>query len=240
MSVQIKTIPSFLLKGVDPKKLYKDYEDGVFNRPVHYAQNIKLSKNNPILAPIFGKTMADPVFAVSDRFNNSIVIATTNHVNVERFLTTGVFPPDGGRCDYCKQDFTHKPIGYPIAYDEKSVLTGDTYKSMYYFWTEGEYCSYECALGDVRRLSNRSVNMVDASIYDAERLLHLLYKLQYPDHPPLLPSSDPKLLKANNGSLTTAEWRDGHHLYQRTDGIFTLPGKVTYERTQISADNQQR
>jgi len=235
MATKISVIPSFLLKGVSPQKLLLDYQAGLFNRPVNFHNKIKISSNNPIMAPVYGNSSNDAIYAIKDRNNCTIVVATSNHGNVEIYNKDGLENACGGRCDLCKQDFTHKSIGYPLAYEEKSILTNvegleARYLVKYTFWTEGEFCSYECALGYIRIMLGRPADQTDSTIKDSESMLHLLYKLQYPDNTILNPAADPKLLKNNKGSLTTDEWKDKRHVYKRTDRVVLLPGKVEYAR----------
>jgi len=227
--------PTFLLKGLDPNKLFADYQSGFFSRPVSLKQKIKIAPNTAILAPTYGTTNYSPVFCVKDRNNCSIVIATTGHSDFEVFTRTGGELPTGGRCDHCKDDFTETVVGYPVGYQELTVLTNDhndskqaRYRILYVFWVEGKFCSFECALGYVRLILSRPADYRDTTLRDSERMLKTLYKFQYPTAGPLRPAQDPRLLKINGGSLTKEEWRDVRHVYLRTDRILMIPAKVEY------------
>lgn len=227
--------PTFLLKGVDPDKLLADYLSGFFSRPIKSKGQITIAKNGMILAPTYGVTNNSPIFTLKDRNNCSVIIATSGHVDYEIFTRTGGRLPEGGRCDRCKEDFTHTAMGYPIGYQEQTVLTTDTqdpkqarYRTLYIFWVEKCFCSFECALGYVRLFLNQPAEYRDSTIRDSERMLKILYKLTYPTAPPLRPSQDPSLLITNKGSLTREDWQDSRHIYIRTDRILMIPAKVEY------------
>ena len=142
--------PTFLLKGLDPEKLKADYKAGFFSRPVNIKSHIRMSNVSAILAPVYGTSNYDPIFSVKDRNNCSVVIATTGHQSFNIFNKTGGQLKQGGRCDFCKVDFTETAVGYPISYQETPVLLNDEgesrYRIYYNFWTEGEFCSFECDL----------------------------------------------------------------------------------------------
>jgi hypothetical protein len=225
--------PAFLLKGLDPIKLLSDYQAGFFSRQITNKSTIKISQNKTILAPTYGNTNHSPVFCVKDRNNCSILIATTGHENYEVFTSTGGGLPLGGRCDFCKEDFDHTAMGYPLGYQEITALTTDDsgnhrYRILYTFWVEGEFCSFECALGWIQSILSRPADFRDTTLRDSGSMLLFLHKLMYPNSGPLRPSQDPKLLRSRKGSLTKEEWKDYHHVYIRTDRVLMIPAKVEY------------
>lgn len=230
-----RVTPTFLLKGLDPQQLLADYQSGFFTRQSTPKSKIKISQNTAILAPTYGTTNHSPVFCIKDRNNCSVVIATTGHSNFEVFTRTGGSLPIGGRCDFCKYDFTDTAVGYPVGYQESTVLTTDSpdttnsrYRVLYTFWVEGEFCTFECALGYVRKLLSRPSDQRDTTIRDSERMLKMLHHLIYPTAGPLRPAQDPRLLQSNRGSLTREEWQDRRHIYVRTDRILMIPAKIEY------------
>ncbi len=239
--------PSFLLKGVDPNKLFESYQVGYYARSFEEALSkkgkIKLTANTAILAPTYGRTNIDPVFCVKDRHNCGVIIATTGHDDLNIFTRTGGKLPEGGRCGKCQDDIVGVAVGYPIAYQETTVLTkrfnkpnpvkGTRNPSRYYaihnFWVEGRYCTFECALADIRLHLNQPSDYRDTMLRDSERLLKLLHKLTYRDAPPLRPAQEPRLLcEGHGGSLTKQEWSDKRHVYKRTDRVLIIPAKVEY------------
>ena len=226
-----RVTPTFLLKGIDPNKLFADYQAGVFSRPPTAKSKIKIAQNIAILAPKYGVTNRDPVFCMKDRNNCSIIVATTNHSNFDVFTRTSGQLQTGGRCMHCTEDIQGISVGYPIGYQETTVLTNDDnnarnahYRVLYTFWVEGRFCDFECALAYVQTMLARPSNYRDTTIRDSERMLKLLYKLTYPTAGPLRPAQDPKLL----GALTREEWKDPRHVYVRTDRLLMIPAKVEY------------
>ena len=230
MSTRIN--PTFLLKGLDQNKLVADYQAGFFSRPVTNKTKIKISQQTEILAPTYGVTNYSPIFCVKDKNNCNIIVATTGHSDFEVFTRTGGSLPMGGRCDHCKDDFNHLSVGYPVGYQEQTVLTNDAtqalYRIIYVFWVDGEFCSFECALGFVKLMLAHPSDYRDTTIRDSERMLKLLYKLTYPTAGILRPAQHPRLLISNKGSLTREEWSDQRHVYIRTDRILMIPAKVEY------------
>lgn len=231
--------PTFLLKGIDPFEVLREYQAGLYSRPIQKKCQIKITNNTTILAPTYGNNNNHPIFCMKDRNNSSIIIATTNHQNYEVFTKNGGQVPEGGRCDFCKEDFPHASVGYPVAYKELTLLTNDSgdtndakYRIVYVFWVEGCHCSFECALGYVRLFMNRPANNRDNSMADCERYLRLLYKLTYPQSGNLRAAQDPRLLKNfNKGSLTKEEWSDSRHVYTRSDKVLMIPAKIEYIRS---------
>jgi len=230
-----RVTPTFFLKGLDPNKILMDYQAGVFSRPIKNKTKITLAQNSGILAPIYGTTNNSPIYCLKDRNNCSVIIATTGHADYKVFTTTGGDLPTGGRCILCGKQFDHKALGYPIGYQELTVLTNDSadpkqarYRVLYVFWVEGRFDRFECALGYVRLLLAKPADYRDTTIRDSERMLKFLFKLMYPTAPSLCPAKDPLLLIENGGSLTMEEWQEARHIYTRTDRILMIPAKVEY------------
>lgn len=230
-----KITPSFLLKGIDPNVLLARYQAGAFTKIQKKKSKIKINANVSILAPIYGSTNQSPIFCVKDRNNCNIVVVTTGHADYEIFTKSGGILSTGGRCDHCKDDFDSIAIGYPIGYQENSILLNSDpdpqngrYRVIHTFWVEGKFCSFECALGYVRLILSKPADYRDTTIRDSERLLKFLYKLMHPKGGILRPAQDPRLLKSNGGSLTKEQWIDNRHIYIRTDRILMIPAKVEY------------
>lgn len=227
-----RVIPTFLLRGLDPNKILSDYQSGYFSRPISAKTKITISQNATILAPTYGSTNQSPIFSIKDRNNSSVVIATTGHSNFEVFTSNGGKLPVGGKCGCCSEDFTHVSVGYPIAYQETTVLMNDDpdpkkahYRVIYSFYVEDSFCDFECALYYVRKFVSRPADQRDTTLRDSERLLKLLYKLMYPTAPPLRSAQNPRLLISHGGSLTREQWKDVRHIYIATDRILMIPTK---------------
>lgn len=228
-----KVTPTFLLKGIDPQKIISDYQAGVFSTPTHAKQKIKISQNSTILSPSYGSSNQDAIFCIKDKNNCSTVVATSGHEDYQIYTRTGGFLPKGGRCELCKEDFVETAIGYPVGFNEHTILTNDDsdinnakYRTLYIFWVEGRFCSFECSLGFVQMILSKPFDR-DNTLLDSEFLLKLLFKLMHPLGN-LRASQDPRLLKTNGGSLTKEQWQDKKHIYVRTERILMIPVKVEY------------
>lgn len=226
-----RVTPTFLLKGLDPNKLLSDYHAGFFSRSPAAKSKIKIAQNMTILAPKYGISNHAPVFCLKDRNNCSVVVATTNHTGFEVFTRTGGQLPTGGRCMRCTQDIPGVAMGYPVGYQEVTVLTNADvnpqnarYRVLYTFWVDGRFCDFECTLAYIQSMLARPAIYRDTTIRDSERMLKLMFRLMHPTAGPLRPAQDPGLL----GALTDEEWKDPRHVYVRTDRILMIPAKVEY------------
>lgn len=222
--------PTFLLKGLDFKRLVADYHTGFFSRIPLQKEKIVASKSALILAQEYGVNNYDAIFSVKDKYNSNVVIATIGHSDFEVFTKSGGDLPSGGRCDFCKEDIKGIAIGYPIAYEENTILVefegSYKYRIIYTFWVEKRYCDCECALGFLRR---------DPSLRGFERLLKTMYRFMYPTGGALIPAQDPGLLVSNGGPLSKEQWKDKRHEYVRTDRVLLIPAKTEYIRLDYTA-----
>lgn len=232
MSARI--VPTFLLKGVDVKKIFDDYHSGYYSHPTGPKAKIALAQNAVVLAPTYGTSNHDPIFCVKDRNNCDVVVATSGHEGFKVFTTSGGDLPAGGRCDYCKQDFEHTAVGYPVGYQELTVLTSPdetvengVYRVLYVFWVTGRFCTFECALGHVNTYTEKSKKPM---LKDSGGMLKMLYHLTYPNSGALRPAQDPSLLISNGGSMSKSEWENPRHIYNRTDRVLMIPAKIEYLR----------
>lgn len=228
--------PTFLLKGLDPIKLLEDYRKGYFNHPItHKNKKITLSTSNITVLPTYSNNSQAPVYQIKDRNNSNIIIATSGHENFQVYTANGGSLPSGGRCSYCREDITTTSMGYPIAHEEKIILTPEEdgitrYRIHQIYWVEDRFCSFECTLGYIRNMLSRPVNNRDSTLLDSETLLKQLYLQMYPEGGVLRPAQDPKLLIGNGGSLSREEWSNSKHIFVRTDRVQLLPAKVEYMR----------
>jgi hypothetical protein len=235
INMATKITPTFLLKGIDPQKIISDYQAGVFSKPVQAKQKIKIPQNKTILAQSYGSSNHDAIFCIKDKNNCSIIVATSGHEDYQLYTRNGGALPKGGRCEFCREDFTDIALGYPVGFSETTLLTNDDsdinnarYRNFYNFWVEGHFCSFECALGFVQMILSKPFDR-DNTLLDSEFLLKLLFKLMHPNGI-LREAQDPRLLKVNGGSLTKEQWQDKKHIYVRTERILMIPAKVEYNQ----------
>lgn len=224
--------PTFLLKGISPKLLLKRYEEGDF--PKKEKTLIQIGQLPSIAVNTCGDSTKEGNYFIKDKYNSKIFVSTSGSSNVEIMRNTGE-PIKGGRCKSCLVDFTHDSIGYPIAHKEYTLLMkGDAqdkpvYRVFHKFWIECVFCSYECALYHLELLRKVN-NTMNRTICDAERLLKLMFRLNYPKAGPLKSTKDPLLLKRCGGSLDQKDWENPNHTYQRTHKIILDYAKVAYNR----------
>lgn len=227
MSTKIN--PTFLLKGINPQELLVSYQNGAFSTIKPNPENkIVITKNTIVVAPEYGNTNDDAIFAFKDKNNIDMVYATSNHVNYNVHLADGQKLPMGGRCDWCKEDFTHQSLGYPIAQQELTILVDGYLRVHYNFWVEGEFCSFECAGGKLKESNNQPLTYRDVNIRDSQSMLNTLFLLTYPDETSFHPAKDYRLLKSRKGSMEIDTWRNSRHKYFRTDRVLLTPAKVEY------------
>ena len=222
--------PTFLLKGVDPAKIIRDYNNGLYSRPPVAKSKIKLASARPTMAPQYGSNNRESIYAIRDKYNTNNIFVTSGHKDCEVYTKNGCKLPQGGFCPSCEKHYTHESVGYPIAMQENNIMcpVENVYKLTYVFWVEGAFCRFECALGFLRKNFSRYTNYQDQSTRDSEELLKFLYKLMYPNGPRLRPSQDVRLLERNGGSLNDDEWNDNSHVYVKTDRVLLLPMKSEY------------
>ena len=228
-----RVVPTFLLKGVDPHKLLQDYQQGFFNRDPPTKSPIKLVQNVALLANSYSSNRADRLYAIKDRNNSNVVLASSSYISWKMVAVGGeVKEAVIRRCCHCRSDVKvapgEVPLGYPIAFEESCLLKDGHYYIIYTFWMEDTACDYECSLGYVEGRNAVPSNYRDPLLKDSARMLHYLYRLQYPKGEILRPAKDPLLLDSNGGSLTRAEWKDKSHCYLRQDRIVVLPARVEY------------
>lgn len=223
---------SFLLRGINPTKIFNDYHNGKFSNKELFipVTKAKISELTTILAPEYGTSPADAIYTFKDKNNIPVIIATTNHKAYEIYRKNSV-QAMGGRCEWCLQDFPHLAIGIPVAVAEKflAVKEGDKYSNQrtFCFWVEGIFCSFECVLAHIHRFL--SLDSTRGNYYDnSESLLKFLHKLQFPQENKLHPHPHPRLLKLNGGSLEVKDYYKTTHTYHKTPNIVLLPAKACY------------
>jgi hypothetical protein len=236
--------PTFLLKGIDPNTVYKDYLAGKFSEPHSNRGKIKIVSNMKVLAPKFGESNAAPVYLLKDKHNCRVVVATSNHNNYDIFVKEGSssfsnIPMNQTRhCKVCNKEFSGRGAGNIIGFQEMVLLEDGKYRLHYFFWTEEEiFHGMECLARYILDRNATSVSQRDAFVSESLRALRLLHKLMYPNaKAPLKPCNDPSLLIANGGSLTWEEWENENHVYTKTDRVVLIPAKVEFIRNNALAE----
>ena len=216
------------LKLINPAGVHKKYLDSFFDRPVPQKEGIKIAQNDNKLTTVYSNNQLQGVFSIKDRYNNPIVIATTEFTNLIIHGTGGSVNGAVGRCDCCKRDFpivkdggnkNEGPGGYPYSYDRQTLLENNKYVVKHIFFIKGQLCSYQCCLYWMNLLKLNP------------DLLHSMYKIHHPNAPPLRESNDPRLLISNGGSLTEDEWLDEKYQFRETNkNIKFIPMRTEFQR----------
>jgi hypothetical protein len=228
--------PTFLLKGVSPKILLKRYAEKNF--PKKEKTPITITQFPSIAVNTCGNSTKDGNYYIKDKYNSKIFVATSGSGNIEVVQKTGEAPVKGGVCKSCLNTFEHESIGYPVAYQEYTLLMRDdetnpevkpVYRIFHKFWIEGIFCCYECVLYHIELLQKAGTTL-HRTTCDSIKLLKLMFRLTYPKAGPLKGTKDPLLLKRCGGSLEQKEWEDTRHTYHRTHKIILDYAKVSYNR----------
>lgn len=208
---------SFLLKGLNITDIHKQYKQGYFNRPIPIKQPLKFIKKN--------KIESKEIKQNDTTFYKSIQLSGQKYVE----LYTQHKPLCGGRCDFCKCDFTTDIIGYPIHYEEQQVLTDqNVYHIKHLFWVEGCFHSYECCLAYINKFNHFFYQNYQE--FNVKVMFKYMYSLLIGDFNKLKPAHDSKLLCHEGGSMTLNEWSDVSVQYERTNDVIRIPAQVIYTK----------
>lgn len=101
-------------------------------------------------------------------------------------------------------------------------------QNVFVFWVEGCYHSYECGLATCFKNAALPTCHRDPNYSDSEAWLRQMYKLAYPDAPPLRAAPDRRLHAARHGPLDPEKYENRHHVYRRTTRCLLIPAKVEY------------
>ena len=220
--------PTISLRGLDPSKVLRDYQEGKYRKYQPVAVKIKLASLSTLVLQSYNTDSSKGIYFIKDRSNMPRFIATTESSTYETFSKgEGVRAP-GGRCAYCLQDFTHDSIGIPIKMERRTLYKTDDHDVVvtaphYVFWTTGVFCNFRDALGFIR--SCKAGTFPE----DSEKLLMFMWSLDHPDEV-LTPSPDPRLLDSLGGPLTRTEFDDTKYRYHPTGQFILLPAKLKFYR----------
>lgn len=233
--------PTFLLRGVDPNKVLRDYQNGKYTQHVPISAKVKLSDLSSIIAPTYGADRNSGIYSYKDKNNVTMTIATSNHKAYEIYNSDGGEVSVGGRCRYCLKDFTHRSVGIPIKMEKVNVFIKDENDNVvevnpiYKFWVEDlTCCSYRHALGLIRANLSQPVFHRDSQYNKSEEYLKLMYRLETEKVEPLRCPNDPRLSKNCGGSMDDEEFEDERYEYLRTNTTVIIPAKVEYIRHSVS------
>lgn len=224
--------PVFLLRGLDPDSVLRDYNAGYY---ATYSPSLgQLERSNKIdySTQACGRSDASPIYLIQDRSGGSMTVATSNHVAYNFYAEHGQ-PMAGGRCDHCKQDYDGYGVPMPIKYEQKHFqrqitdpATGRTTfvtQTLNIFWGEGEHCSFGCALAIAEKNENLPLCYQEVGTLNSIKWLRFVYGQMYPGQE-LMTNPPSKLLKA----LGPDKYYRNKQGWIRTNSVIMLPAKVEY------------
>jgi hypothetical protein len=227
-SIVINSIPTFLLRKLNPNEISKNYIDGKYKS--YTINNIIKSKTDKTIKQTSTTTQVgthhdNDIYGFKNK-NNLQTIATTNCKPYISFISSETGSQIiGGKCKWCLRNFTHQAIGIPI----KSIKIENTI--VIYF--ESIACRYGCAYSLWKQKYNRMMIRRDTQFINGEIILKYLYSIQYPNFPPLREASDPDLLKCNGGSLEDNDYDNYNYVYVPTSSYIWAPVKEQHLKIKI-------
>jgi hypothetical protein len=222
-TIVINSTPTFLLRKVNPSEVIQNYNSGKYSQLVlnKTTKTEIRSSQTAIGSYVAGKQDGD-VYGYRNKGNNVQVIATTDCKPYVEFISneTGA-PIMGGRCKWCRREFTQQAIGVPI----KSVRMEG--KIVVYY--SGVACKYGCAYSLWKQQYGMKMLRRDSQFLAGEMILKYLYSLQYPGRE-IKEAADPELLKSNGGSLDDDEYDNSNYTYIPTNSFVWAPVKSQHLR----------
>lgn len=209
------SVPTFILKKIDPEQLIEKYNSGEYRTCVIQKENVQVKH----VIKIIGNNVQDPIYSCRDKNNIVHTIATTN---CEQYEHRG---SDEHLCEWCRVKFTHPIIGIPLTY--KYNKTPDSSEYTLVFYTEGQFCDFSCALAYLYMCRGPSLRYYDTTYNDSETLLRMWHSKAHPENM-LRPSPHYRLHKRNGGSLDDHEYYNHATTYVKIPGLITMPAKQQY------------
>lgn len=237
ISGSIGLVPVFFLRGIDPLEVKRQYESGAFENAEICPTTLGVADVAKITAPTYGKDASSPRYSFQDHSSMPMYIATTNIDAFEFFNETGGKLLEGGRCDWCKQDFTGPRHGTVVKYEEVIFLTLENgkycNKPCSVFWIEGCCHSDRCALAILTQQMNAPARVRRPCLGESEELLRHKYFVQTGRYD-LHPAPPFTLHSGNGGPLSPSEFDDPGVQYFPSREILCIPAKPEYIAKQRS------
>jgi hypothetical protein len=217
--------PAFWLRGVDIKLIEKQYKDGFYANISLPETKIMINRDVPVLAPQYGTSHIEGIYSIKNKLNQAMIIATTMDKPFRSFVEAGQ-RPKGGRCWWCRYDFTTEVCGSVIG--QSSHLDENTGQTIHIFWIYGIMCDNACVLAHDRDKASRLPQKRDPSLQGSESGLKFLHKLEHPYDEELQPAGDWSLLDINGGSLAREQYKSKKYTYQKLGNLIIIPAKMSY------------
>jgi len=198
--------PTIYLKKIDPLTVPQKITNGDYkNITLETIQGWKKTTKESHQISVIGTNRLDKMFTYTDRNNNVFTFVTTNN-----------FQSSNTSCQWCRGAFQHPWIGIPYRLEQS--------QSKDYYYTDGCYCCFECALAEVESISKRSYVLHSGLLMSPNILLENLYTTLYPNKK-LRPSPPFYHHERNGGALTDKEYYENKSQFIETSGIIVIPYK---------------
>lgn len=226
----ISNTPIFTLCRINPDNIYSMYLNGAFSniRVPRIKGEINIIRE--VLNPVYSSRSVDGIFSFKTKANTEITIATNNCKNYKAFHENPSKALQGGRCHWCRTDFSHARIGAPLLSEIKHDNNGAPHLI---FYTYGVFCTFNCCLAYLQR-ERKLGHYNDCMYYATESNLKTLYRINHPDGKELLPANDWTLLATNDGSQSYETWSNGSYQYREIPGIIISPVKQGFIREPVN------
>jgi hypothetical protein len=223
-----RTLPVFYLRGVNIQSVWEKYMSGAWSNPTVVP---KINPPTGIAPKELVANPAIPDYTLRDNYNSTLVFTTTNTTVFEAFDREGInMAPRHFKCQRCKREVEGVPMGYPLHHENKVVVVFENgrhiNKYVQCFWTQGEYHSFECIMGDVMEMSGRIGLLEHNHIFE---LLCSMFAIMYPEKW-LHASPDGRLLVSQGGTLSEDEYGEPTHIYKPTHRMILAPLKLEHVR----------
>lgn len=212
----VSITPTFLLKGVNPGAVLKNYLSGFYS-DYQIKSKVKVQSNAVRILDIQKESTLSSLFAIRDQ-NSSLRVFSVPSVEM-------IKGKKGGRCDNCHLDFFHDAFGIPVRHDEL-IVSGER---IMVFSIDGVLCDFECCYAVLKNEMSKCYRYQDLLWSRSEQLLKFLFWLLYPKDT-LVAAQDWRLLKVNNGYMEPEEYKATSHRFYRTGGLIVEHARAVYER----------
>jgi hypothetical protein len=226
----IKIDPTISLMGISPYELYKEYYDGKYSSIQIPKIDIDINQtcNDGLINPSYDQTGRDSMFSFTDRSGREHIFVSNNNDYYKKTHLDKSHDLPGGMCECCRKTYETGMGGIPVKvwYEE---IDG---KTVIVFGVIRKICDYRCALRFILDRSCGKSRFSSSFENDSETFLNMMYVLDYPNGPPLVPALDPSHLKSNDGHMTDEQWKSTKYVFSQTNDRMNIkPIKECYHRS---------
>ena len=222
-------VPTFLLKGIEPKDVLTKYKNGFYN--------IKNLDKDPLITPSAIQKPKEEVksedLTLVELFRNvpPVYKALSNKDVIVNFQAKNELRKNG-TCGLCGNKIDGTGISIPIRYSHKSVIQTvkgiSIYRTYHIFWGIGEYCDFIHAYTFLIQGRTLGFTERDFNYSDSERYLQIYYSLMHPENEPLHENNHPCILESNGGTVSNSEFNK--YKYKKSPCLFMFPIPEEYFR----------